>query len=134
MPGSPIEASPMISKKVASSGTFLASPPKAERLVLCRLRYKNPARKNRPAVVKPRLIIVSKLPWRPWKFSAKTPRTQNPRWLMLLKASRRRRSGWINATIAPYTMAIKARVTTTVTTPLLFDASGKSGRLNRKNP
>ena len=65
VPGSSMEAKPIIKRKVAKSGTCFASPPNEERWLLCCLLPRKPAKKNKPAVLKPRLIIVRRLPWSP---------------------------------------------------------------------
>ena len=54
--------------------------------------------------------------------------------LTLLTASSLLKSGWISATMAPYTMPDRASTMMTVTTLSCLEASGNNGRLNRRNP
>ena len=53
---------------------------------------------------------------------------------MLLKTSRRLKSGCIMAIIAPQTMAAMAKHMTITTTVSLVEASGSNGKVNRRNP
>jgi hypothetical protein len=56
---------PINRRKEAKSGTCFANPPKEDNWELCCRVDKNPAMKKSPAVLKPRLIMVRRLPWRP---------------------------------------------------------------------
>ena len=78
VPGSPMEASAVITKAVANSGAARPMPPKSSMRRVWRRSYIMPSSRNSAPVEMPWLIMTTMPPCRPFSVRAKIPMTTNP--------------------------------------------------------